>query len=346
MRIATIPQSIRESVGMALGIVPTPLCDVLLGPLVANAVIAASSVHLFDALESGQRTSAEVAAHCGTDPVATERLMRALYVSKYLNWNNDFYRLTRRARRWLLSSSKDSLHFAILHRSVDFRFFHFENYIRSGDGRNFHQELDSSEWKCYHKGQAAQARMLADELVERVHLPSGATRMLDLGGGHGVFSLALCNAHRNLRSRVLDLAIPLQHSASTVFSKSASESVAFEVADVRTVGLGVASVDVVLIANLTHHFDDSTNRELLKRVAKALAAGGIVIVLDLVRAPSVDQAEQFDALMDVYFGAASGSQLWTVDQVREWQLESGLIPQRPLSMSLLPACKILIARKP
>jgi SAM-dependent methyltransferase len=138
----------------------------------------------------------------------------------------------------------------------------------------------------------------------------------------------------------------LQHSASTVFSKSASESVAFEVADVRTVGLGVASVDVVLIANLTHHFDDSTNRELLKRVAKALAAGGIVIVLDLVRAPSVDQAEQFDALMDVYFGAASGSQLWTVDQVREWQLESGLIPQRPLSMSLLPACKILIARKP
>lgn len=207
VRIKTIPQSIKEALGMALGMVPTPLCDVMLGPLVANAVIAASSVHLFDALESGERTSAEVAAHCGTDRVATERLMRALYVSNYLKWNNGLYRLTRRARRWLLNSSKNSLHFAILHRSIDFRFFDFESYVRRGAARDFHQELNSKEWTGYHRGQAVQAKLLADELVRKVRLSPSATKMLDLGGGHGVYSLAFCTRIRayDLESLILPL---------------------------------------------------------------------------------------------------------------------------------------------
>jgi ubiquinone/menaquinone biosynthesis C-methylase UbiE len=345
MRITTIPQSIKEALGMALGMVPTPLCDVTLGPLVANAVIAASSVHLFDALESGERTSAEVAAHCGTDRVATERLMRALYVSNYLKWNNGLYCLTRRARRWLLNSSKDSLHFAILHRSIDFRFFDFESYVRRGEARDFHQELNSEEWTGYHRGQAVQAKLLADELIRKVRLSPSATKMLDLGGGHGVYSLAFCNAYPGLRSRILDLATPLDQRPLTQSADKNYASVSFEAADVRTATLGTDSVDVVLIANLIHHFDESTNRGLLQRVTRALVSGGVVIVLDLMRAASVKQAEQFDALMDVYFGAASGSQLWTVDQVREWQASNGLIPQPPLSMSLLPACKVLVARK-
>jgi SAM-dependent methyltransferase len=346
MRIATLPQNAKEFLGLTLGIIPAPLCDVLLGPLMANVLITASSVGFFDVLESQPLTSAEVAERCQTNPSATERVLRALYVSKYLHWSKGFYSLTRGSRRWLVSGAKRSIHHAVLHRKIDFRFFDFEQYVRTGEQREFHQELDTFEWIEYHRGQAAQAGLVAEELVKHVQVPKRARRMLDLGGGHGMYSRAFCAHHEGLRSRVLDLATPLQpSSASHAEPAGAPVAVTFEIADVRHADLGNAAVDVVLIANLMHHFDESTNRNLFQRVSRSLTSGGIVIAFDLVRAPSVDRSEQLDALLDVYFGASSGSQLWTVEQIRKWQTENGLCPLPPFSMRLLPACKVLIARK-
>ena len=136
MRIATIPQNLMEFLGMTTGNVPTPLCDVLLGPLVANVLIAASSVELFDAMKGGPKTSKDVARRCRyTHPAATERLLRALYVSKYLKWRGGFYSLTRNSRRWLVLSAKESIHHAILHRDIDFRFFNFQEYLRNRSGK-------------------------------------------------------------------------------------------------------------------------------------------------------------------------------------------------------------------
>lgn len=110
MRIATIPENPAEWLALRFGRVPTPLCDVLVGPMLARAVIAASALHVFDALDGKPLTAVEVADRCGTDPGATERLLRALRASKYLNQDGGSYRLTPASRRWLLRGSGQSLH--------------------------------------------------------------------------------------------------------------------------------------------------------------------------------------------------------------------------------------------
>jgi cyclopropane fatty-acyl-phospholipid synthase-like methyltransferase len=222
----------------------------------------------------------------------------------------------------------------------------FERYIRTGEANDFHRALDSSDWTAYHLGQAGQARLIAEEIVSKVPLPRGATQMMDLGGGHGLYSIAFCSRYVDLCARVLDLAIPLQYCPSTVLSNPASNRVTFEIADVRTTSLGSDSADVVLIANLMHHFDEATNRRMFSRVASALRPCGIVIAIDLVRPLSVSRSGQVGSLLDLYFGSASGSQLWTIAQVRDWQEGSGLRPQPSVSSSLLPDCMIQIAQKP
>jgi SAM-dependent methyltransferase len=345
MKFSLNPGNLRERIALALDLIPRPLGDVLLGPLLAKAVIAASSLGVFNALADRPRTVEEVGAQCGSDVEATGKLLRALYASGYLKWRDGLYGLTRMSQRWLLTGSAKSMHFAVLHRAIDLRFMDFDRYVRTGESRDFHKELTQEDWVCYHSGQASQARLIVEEVSNRSPIPAGASEMLDLGGGHGLYSLAFCQRHPGLHSRVLDLATPLQR-CTTTFLPGIHKRVQFEVADIRTASLGTNSADVALIANVIHHFDESINLCLLNRVAGALRPGGIVIVLDLVRPNSVCMSSQIEALLDLYFGAASGAQLWTVDEIRHWQERSGLQPLSPISLRLLPDCTIQTARKP
>jgi len=133
--------------------------------------MAASSLGVFDLLADGPRTVEQVAGKIGNHMAATSKLLRALYASGYLKWRKGRYGLTRMSERWLLSQSAKSIHSAILHWAIDFRFMDFERYVCTGESRDFHQELDDDEWAPYHRGQACQALLIVEDVVNRVRCP-------------------------------------------------------------------------------------------------------------------------------------------------------------------------------
>jgi ubiquinone/menaquinone biosynthesis C-methylase UbiE len=345
MRLAAIPQNFRESIALAAGLVPTPLMDTLVALLLAKTVIAATAIGIFDALEAGPLTAAEIAERCGSDRKATEKLVCALFACKYLRHRNNGFTLAPVSRRWLSRKAFRSLHSAILHRSLDLRFMNFEEYVRFGKSQEFHAALSPEEWRIYHRGQADHAAQIIDEVIERIPLPCHAMDLLDLGGGHGLYSVAFCMRYRHLHARVLDLATTIGELETNRASDSASSRVQFEVGDIRTIPLQPSSTDVILLANVVHHFDEPTNRSLLQRVATALRPGGIVVVIDAVRPSSIEQTGQLKALLDLYFGAASGVGLWTIEEIQEWSRKAGLVMSPPKALRRIPACKIQVARK-
>jgi SAM-dependent methyltransferase len=346
MRLAPIPQNFRESIALALGLVPTPLMDTLVALLLAKTVIAATAIGIFDALEEGALTAAEIAQHCGSHPMATEKLARALYACKYLKHKQNRFRLAPVSRRWLSRKALHSLHSAILHRGVDLRFMNFEEYVRCGKSQDFHAALSPEEWRLYQQGQADHAAQIIDEVVDRTVLPAHATELLDLGGGHGLYSIAFCKRYRDLRARVLDLATTtLGELGARREPDSVYRRVQFEVGDIRNVPLIANSTDVILLANVVHHFDDATNRSLMQRTATALRPGGIVIVIDAIRPSSLEQTGQLEGLLDLYFGAASGVGLWTLDGIQEWIRSAGLAVLPPKALRRMPICWIQVARK-
>jgi SAM-dependent methyltransferase len=264
VRLGAVPQNIVELVGLAAGVVPTPLMDTVVALLLARTIMAATALGVFDALEDGALTAEAISARCGTNPSATDRLLRALYGCRYLEWTQDRYRLAPVARRWLSRSQPQSLHAAILHRSLDLRFMMFEDYVKDGRTQDFHGRLSPQDWQLYHDGQASHAALLIDEVVKRAPVPDGATDLLDLGGGHGAYAMAFCRRYQGLRARVLDLALTAGLPASTFASDSDRNRVAFEIADIRTVPIPEDSCDVILLANVVHHFDEAINRRLMR----------------------------------------------------------------------------------
>jgi SAM-dependent methyltransferase len=345
VKFEVVAQNLLEGVALACGCVPTPLMDTLIGPLLAKTVIAGTSLGIFDAVGDNSLLCEEISEHCRTDAAPTEKLLKALCACGYLRTKNGRYELTRMSRRWMLTNSLESLQAAILHRNIDLRFMCFEEYVRDGKVHGFHDALSAEDWERYHEGQASQAALIVDEVVKQVPLPARATDMLDLGGGHGLYSLAFCQRYPQLQARVLDLAITSKRVQSRSRFDSAADRVRFDVADIRTARLPELSSDVVLLANVLHHFDQETSRLLIQRACHALRPGGLLIVLDVVSSHATQRPEQLEALLDLYFGAVSGTGLCTLSDIRSWQRHAGLHPLPAVGLRLLPSCKIQMARK-
>lgn len=134
---------------------------------------------------------------------------------RYLKWRHGTYRLRRHVRRWLLTDAPGSVRDAVLMKRLEWRWIEgLDSFLRSGQPLDVHGTMTAEDWGAYQRGMRAQANVIAPLLARQVPVPAGARDMLDVGGSHGYFSVALCRRHPGLRATVLDLPAAVEHAAS------------------------------------------------------------------------------------------------------------------------------------
>jgi SAM-dependent methyltransferase len=347
MRIGTIAESFAERVTLATGILPTPLVDTLLALLLARTVMVATRVGVFDALADRALDADAVAARCGTHPEATVKLLDALVGARYLRASGGRYALSRSARKWLVGTSPFSLRDSTLFTFVEWALLErYDDYLRSGQPVQVHEELSPAEWGAYQRGFRSRASLSAPEIAWRTPVPRGARHLLDLGGGHGYYSVALCRRHRRLHATVIDLPAAVREAEPILAREAMAERVVQRAADLRSVDLGESTADVVFAANLVHHFDAEQNRDLARRAARALRPGGTMVVVELIRPSSLGAPGQAAALADLYFAATSRSGTWSFEEIARWQRDAGLEPKAPIRLVTAPGGGMQVGVKP
>jgi SAM-dependent methyltransferase len=348
VKIDVVAESPLERLALRLGLVPKPLLHTLITVMVARAVFVATKLGVFDTLEQKPLTAAEVATRLGTDREATGKLLNALTGLGYLRLAGDAFTLSSEARRWLVADSPRSLRdFVLEQESLEWRWLeHLEDFIRTGDNVQIHQDSSDDVWRLYQRGMRSAAGLSAAEVARRVPVPNGARQMLDIGGSHGYYSVVICRRHPGLRSVVLDLPQAIRHAAPLLAKEGMGDRVVHRAADAATDDFGTATFDVVYIANVVHHFDEATNRDLARRAARALRPGGYFVILDVVRPCSPKQAGQVGTLGDLLFALSSASGTWSSEELTRWQREAGLEPRKPIRLRTLPGAVIQAAMKP
>jgi SAM-dependent methyltransferase len=337
MKLGVIPENMIERIGLMTGQVPIPIAHALGGTILARAVIAATRLNVFEALRSRRLAAAAVASACGSDPYATQKLLDALVSSGYLSVRRGAYGLTRMSRTWLLADSPVSLRDAILYESVEWGWLtNLDEFVRSGRPLDFHAAMTSDEWALYQRGMRAIAGIAANEVARRVPVPRAARTMLDIGGSHGYYSVAICRRHRGLRATVLDLPQAVEHAAPLLAKERMGDRVVHRAGDALRDDLGREAYDLVFIAQLAHHFDDTTNRELVRRAAQALRPGGYLVILEAIRRATPAAGGQVAGLLDLYFAFTSRAGTWSLDELASWQRDAGLLPQPPFHFLRLP----------
>ena len=354
MRIGVIADNILERLALTLGLVPTPLLETKMALVLTRTIMVATKLGIFQALSESSLKAPEVAMRCGTDPLATEKLLNALVGDKLLCARGNNYSLSPVGRKWLLKESPQSLYDSVLFSFLEAEVMTFlEDFIHNGQPIDVHSKLsqfdNSSEmWSLYQRGMYSRANLAASEVARRTKIPRGARDMLDIGGSHGCFSVEICRRYPNLHAVILDLPEAIEHAAPILAKeiKRIDERVVYRVGNALEDDLGQEAYDVVFVSQLVHHFDEASNIELARRVARALRPGGIFVLQELIRCQAPDQGNQMGAILDLYFALTSDAGTWSFEEMASWQRSAGLIPLKPLWLRSLPGVGQQAAMKP
>jgi SAM-dependent methyltransferase len=347
VRIGAKPENPIERAILRLNLAPQPLLETQMAFTLARVVMTAAKLGMFEALAAGPATAASVAQQCDTDAAATEKLFFALAAADYIRAEGEQYSLTPMTRKWLLRDSQTSLTDKLVFQFDEWEWLErTEDYVRTGQSLEIHDEMVGEEWDRYQRGMRSLAGAFAAEAVRRLPVPAGATDLLDVGGSHGYYSVALCRRHENLRAVVLDLPPAIEHAAPLLAAEGMGDRVVHRAGNALTEDLGTETYDVVFTASLVHHLSEAENRDLAARVARALRPGGVYAILEAFRPQTPRDAGQMGALLEFYFALTSQSGTWTPEEMAAWQREAGLRPRRPIRLRTAPGAGIQVATKP
>jgi predicted O-methyltransferase YrrM len=347
VRLGIVPDNIVERLALLSGLLPPGIFECWFGMMLSRAVMAATKLDVFESLAEGPLTAEQVAERCGTHSRATEKLLNALVGVGCVQVRRGRYRLPRSARSWVLEDGKNSFRDQNLLHYLEWRWWeHCEEYVRTGAPLRVHQTMTDEEWEVYQRGMRSGIEMPAQWVARQLRLPRTARRMLDIGGAHGYFSVAICRRYPELRATVLDLPDAIKHAAPLLAKEGMGDRVIHRTGNALTEDLGSGVYDLVFMAAVVHHFDDRTNRQLMKRIGRALRPGGLVAIWEPVRQDPGGRIRQIGALFDLFFGFFSEAGTWSAAEVAAWFQEAGLEARKPRSPRMMSGLALHVGRKP
>jgi len=347
MRLATRPDNPFERFAMVAGQVPTPLFDTFGAMFTARAVMAGTSLGIFAALAERPDDAAGLAGRLDLDPAGVDVLVTALHALGYLeSADGGRYGVTAATRKWLLDEDTSVAAFATV---FDYDMWDhvgwLEEGIRSGQPIGLHERPpDDPYWERYMRGLFELSR-LASDVVARLIGTRGPRSALDLAGGHGEYSMALCRRHEGLKATIVDLEGAARIGRRIVEEQGMADLVVFRVGDVFEADLG-ADHDIAMANSITHHFDEERNVAMLRRAREALRPGGTMAVLDLERAEPGRRGTQIGTLTGLLFYVTSHARTYSGRELEGFLQAAGFDRVRSRRHPRLPGSVLVLGRAP
>jgi hypothetical protein len=333
-----------------LNLAPALLLDYF-STLGFRAALVGVRLGVFDALEKGPRTAADVAEQLATDPRGTESLLEALTSLQYLRRQGDRYANRPTASRWLTEARDPA--FVEATRFLEMAAFDLwgdlEEAVRSGRPvRAFYPwlEADPQRSATFQAWTRWTARDLAPEIVRRVPLPGGAQRLIDVGGGHGRYAAAYCRATAGLSAVVFDLPIALRSAEDLLDEPDLEGRMQLQPGDFLIDELG-AGFDVALVINIVHGLSEDENRRLIGRVSAALNPGGRIVLLEQFagRAPG-PAVYAINRLLDLTYHLVLKGRTYRFADAVGWLTDAGFATPKRINLRSAPGASLATATKP
>jgi len=339
---------VRQAEPVTLVPDPDDVLEVFLGFWIARTVMAAVELGVFDVLEGEQGLVLEEAqARLRLSARPARALLDTCVATGLLEKEDGRYRNAPPASRYLVAGSEYSLRNYVL----DERWC-WPSWGRLEDALRANAQLLPEDEEGYHAFPEeffldflhGHSLAMGERLAAAVDL--GATRrIMDVGGGSGAVSIALCRANPHLGAVVLDQPPVTARAAGHIAAAGLSDRISTRPANLFEDPLP-PDCDAAVLANVLHDFSPERAQEILGRVVAALPSGGRVIILEIVpdeerRSPPL--AVAFSVAMIVN---TAGGDAHTPSQYRSWLTAAGLtgVVQRPIPGRMVTT--VFEAKKP
>lgn len=328
MRLTVRPDNEIEVAALERKLVPVPWFEGYFGFMAARALMAGCSLGVFTSLDAHPETPAALAARLGLSVDGAQTLLQVLEAMEYVESDSSGkYRPSAITKKWLLADSELSLNYAVggFGRYVWESWSSLENDLQLNQpsesvADRHERDPDDPFWYTYLRSVYEQARQRAPGIAEAINLEQ-PKKMLDIAGGHGALSNALCDRYPELQATVVDLEGSVRAGKRLARENGYGERITWQSGDVFTSDLG-SDYDLVLISAFIHYLAPAKAVELLTKVSRALRPGGTVVISD---APfhADSSPDQFDALVALDYVVSSGHRPHYVSEVIDFLKQAG-----------------------
>ena len=189
---------------------------------------------------------------------------------------------------------------------------------------------------------AGRAKNVAPALAAQVDL-GDAELLFDVGGGSGIYSIALLKRYSQLRAIVVDRPEVLRVADEFRQRYNVADRLELREGDMFTDPLPTGA-DAVLLSNVLHDWDIPECQELIARCHSALKPGGQLLIHDVFLNDDQDGPLPIALYSAALFTLTMG-RAYSAAEYREWLTAAGFEVEEPQPRPTLIHCGVLSATK-
>jgi len=308
---------------------------------VSRTVMAAVEMGVFDLLAGEPLDLSSAGGRLGLDERPARALLDTCVAAGLLAMDGDRYRCSDAGARYLTSTSEYSLRNYVLDERWCWEGWgQLEELLRQNrqalppDAGGYHDFPADFFLDFLHGHSLAMGERLAD-VVDFSHSRS----LMDVAGGSGAVSIALCRRYPQLRSVVVDQQPVLVRTAQHVAEAGLTDRIATRAVDIFEGSLPTGC-DTAVLSSLLHDFSPERCRQLLGRLPVDR-----VVILEIV--PDDDRS---GPLLPVVFSVAmvvntAGGAAHTEADYREWLSDAGFVDITSMSTGGRMVTRVIDARR-
>ena len=250
-----------------------------------KALAVAVDLFVFTSLKDRELTASQLSELLGVPLRSLERLLNANAALGFLNKSGDTYRNSDIADTYLVENMPGYLGDFIKLAGI----YGFAKWTRFREcvvndtpiedlDDDFRHNDDRMQYfiRAMHNNAKGPARFLT-----AIPDLAGRTRLLDLGGGSGVYCMALTERYQDLRATLVDFPPVCRVAREFVREFPARDRIEIVEGDLLTDELDVRG-DIVLLSQVLHGMSEEQCRGLMHKCYGCTLSGGIVIVHDFI----------------------------------------------------------------
>lgn len=251
------------------------------GFMPARVLLTAVELDVFTLLHEAPADAPAVAGRLEAHPRTMERLLDCLVTLGFLDKQGAAYRVTE-AGAVISPRHPESVRPMLLHRVEQWKeWSHLTESVRRGRNPHVLQAFEDPERR---EEFIAAMHVVGKDGARRFATACGADRyrrLLDIGGGSGVFTIAFLRQSPGLEAVLFDFPEVTRLAAGYLEEAGVDDRVELVAGDFYEDELPTGC-DVALLSAIVHQNSPEQNAELFAKVHRALEPGGTLIVRDYV----------------------------------------------------------------
>jgi 2-polyprenyl-3-methyl-5-hydroxy-6-metoxy-1,4-benzoquinol methylase len=306
-------------------------------------------IGVFEALSGGHATAAEIAERVGADTRGMELLLNAATALDLLDKNTDHFSNKPLVQAFLLPNKPGTLVRSFKLQAAFYqRWGHLAEAVRTGKrpDENRRDEEPESWIHNFVYGLYNMALPIAPAIAESLALPDDRPlRVIDVGGCHGAYSMALAERYPLLSATVFELPRVVPVAREIITQAGMAERVSVQAGDFQQEELG-KGYDVALVFGVLNGEPLEGRPALIRKVFSALKPGGRIVLRDFVLDPNrAGPPEAAIFALQMLLATEAGG-LDTRSDWAEWLGEAGFKPHQEIELPEWVGSRLTVAQKP